>query len=247
MTKLKEMFNVNFSGMLIDLSIENFDAYKFIIVSTNEKENYTNWDDMFRLWTTPTFTGIKLDYDEVIKYLVKETQNLLPLWVNISYKKGLPIVLEISQRFRKERDINARNPNNKFAPFELKNNKDICQILESERLEAIRILTFNRISDNRIKNLIGSEISIEEIEQSISKILMNYKFYPPKPNHQKPGDSNYSQIVINKDFKNSTYSICDAEKLEKEIQSKLNMFDAIKYYLNHQIEDEFCGIKVSTN
>jgi len=120
-------------------------------------------------------------------------------------------------------------------------------LLKSLGIQNFDSVSFIVVPTTELENYTNWEehkISIEEIKESIGRILMNYRFYPPKPNHQKPVDTNYSQLVINKDFKNSAYSICEAENLENEIQSKLNMTDAINYYSKHQIGNEFCGIEV---
>ncbi len=244
MNKTSEIFQEKLNGILIDLGVENIDSISFIIVPTIEEEHYTNWDDIFRFWSTPSFKGIKLKLNDVISNLVKEHKNTMPLWIKVTYRKDKPVVLEISQRFRRIKDIVDRNPNNLFAPFEVGNRYDIEQIVESERTEAIRILMYKRAIDERTKEIIGDEIHISELEDNFKSHLDIYRFYPANPKHQNVGDDYYSKFVINQDYKSGNFSICDAANLEHEINSKLSKKEAIEYYVKHMIKHEIFGIKI---
>ncbi|WP_235299797.1 hypothetical protein [Portibacter marinus] len=244
MNRTQEIFSDKFQNALKKLGISNTESVSYIIIPTSEKENYTNWDDIFRFWSTPTFKGIRLNYNDVVCNLYKEHKNTIPLWIKVSYKREMPIVLEISQRFRKLKDVIERNPENSLAPFELEGRIEIDQIVNTERSEAIRILMFKRELDKRTKDILGDEISLEELKENLKEHLNNYRFYPANRKHQKIGDINYSSLIINQEYKTGKFSICNAENLEEEIKSELIKIEAIEFYIEHMIQDEFCGLKV---
>lgn len=244
MNRTGDIFHEKFSGFLNELGVKNLDSISFIITPTSEKENYTTWDDIFRMWSIPTFKGIRLKYNEVVNNLAKETRNTMPLWIKVSIQGQMPIVLEISQRFRKPREIFERRPENLFSPFELDDEKKIETYINCERLEAIRILIFKRLLDKRLEEIIGNEIHIKEIKDTLRRHLQHYRFYPASPSHQKIGDANFSEIVIKQDYKTGKFSLCKAEDLDDELESNLSMTEAIEYYIEYKIKDEFFGIKI---
>lgn len=244
MDNLIEVFRNKLNRILNEIGVENVENNSFLIITTTDKENYTTWDDYYRLWSTPTFKGIRLKFDDILDCLVKKEKNTIPLWIKVTYVYHKPVILEISQRFRKLKEVLERNPENTFAPFEITKRDDIDQIVNSERAEAIRILMHKRLLDNRIRNLIGDQIDISELKENLISHLNNYRFYPPNPSHQKQEDLNYSELVINQDYQTGEFSICKAENLEEEIESKLTKNLAIDLYLKRMITNEFCGIKI---
>jgi len=244
MNKIKNLFEENFTDALKKIGIDNTGEIEFIIIPTEQNENYTTWDDLLRLWSTPTFKGIRLNYSEVVAALVKEDKNIVPFWIKIYYKQDLPIILEISQRFRKIKEILERKPNNEIVLFEIGDDFEIGQIVQNERKEALRILVFTGIAGNKIKSILGDEINLEEIKQILENHLKNYRFYPPRPNYQKQNEENYLSIVISQDYNTGRFSICEAENINYEIISDLTSTEAIDYYIENQMKNNICGMKI---
>lgn len=244
MNKLTEIFRNQLNKILNEIGVEDIGNNTFFIIPTTDKENYTTWDDIYRFWSTPTFKGIRLKFDDVINSLVKTEKNTIPLWIKVTYVYQKPVILEISQRFRKLKEVLERNPENTFAPFEVTERNDIDRIVNSERAEAIRILMHKRLLDNRTKIVVGDKIEVSELREVLSTLLNYYRFYPPNPSHQKQDDPNYSELVINQDYQTGEFSICRAENLEEEIESNLTKSEAIDLYLDRMITNEFCGIKI---
>lgn len=240
MTEAKDLFIKNFNKALKLLGIENYSDEKFIIILTNKTEKYNNLDDIYRIWSTPLITGIRLSYKEVIEGLVKKEQNTIPLWIKISKEQNKPIQLKISQRFRKVKQLLMRNPNNEISPFELENNSVIEFSLEQERLEAIKILFFSRRINQRLIKIIGKEISYQEYKNNFTKHFKKYRFYPPLPNHQKESDNSYSKLVIDKNFEKENYSIC----LATEMENDLSLDQVLHYYADKELNWKFCDIEI---
>lgn len=244
MIKAKEIFEEHFRRILKESGIEYFDDITFIVIPTAKTEHYTNFDDIFRLWVTPAFKGIQLSYKEVVDNLFKDVRNTMPLWIKLHYQHSLPIVLEVSQRYRKVKEVLDRNKDNKHPPFEIGLGINIEDIIQEERNEAIRILFFTRRSNNRIINILALGVSINEISNFLSQHLNTYRFYPPLYNHQKKDDPNYSELAIDNDSVSGIFKVCYTDNLENIVLSTTDKTTAINYYIDRMIKEKFCGIDV---
>ena len=101
---ISNYFVTNFEKTLEKLGIPNKDKIEYLIYPTSQVEKHTNFDNIYRMWATPSFNGIGISYYEVIQNLVKTDHNTIPLWIKVTRKNRL-VVLEISQRFRKKKQI----------------------------------------------------------------------------------------------------------------------------------------------
>ncbi|MBK7009796.1 MAG: hypothetical protein IPH36_14785 [Saprospiraceae bacterium] len=204
---MKEIFTENFKTALSSLGINDYEAEEYVIIPTDEQEKYTSMDEIYRLWVTPRFTGIRISYESVINLLVKEDKKIAPLRIKISKKENKPVLLETSQRYRKLRDIAQRKESNVIFPFEINEETELEFSDQIERIEAIRILFFNRKNSTELKELLNGKISYKEVIGNFEKHFERYRFYPPSYNHSVVGDESYSSLVINKDFKTGDFSL----------------------------------------
>lgn len=244
MLKARDIFVERFNASLTSQGIQDIKCKSFIIIPTNDVENYTSRDDIYRFWSTPRIIGIRIDYNLLVESLVKDEQNSIPLWVKITAKIDLPILLEISQRFRKVKEVIQRNSENNLAPFEIDNNSSIEYIIQNEREEAIRILFFTRSVDNGLLELIGDKIKYAEVEHFFKKHFENYRFYPPLYNHFKLEDMKYSRTVIEIDFKSKRYRIFKNDDQKETLYTNLNFDQALNYYLEYEQNWELNRIKI---
>lgn len=244
MTQLKEIFINHFIAALSSLGVNDFKAAEYIIVPTDEHERYTSRDEIYRLWVTPAFTGIRISFDSVIDFLVKEDKKVAPLRIKISKKENKPVFLEISQRFRKLRDIAQRKASNLIYPFEILEETELEFTKEIERIEAIRIVFFKRKYSSGLKELLNGEITYEEAIKNFENHFDHYKFYPPSYNQSKEGDESYSSLVINKDFETDDFSLFINPNFEEEKYSKLDFKKAIDIYINEELNHEIYGLQI---
>ena len=117
MNRLKELFTENFKSALSAIGVNEYESEEYVIIPTAEQEKYTSMDDIYRMWVTPSFSGIRISFDSVIEILVKEDKNVAPLRIKISKNENSPVLLETSQRYRKLRDIAQRKESNIIFPL----------------------------------------------------------------------------------------------------------------------------------
>ena len=239
-------FKENFDKTLEELKIAKSDNLEFCIYPTSQIEKYTNFDDIYRMWVTPNFKGIRISYNEVIQNLVKTQKNTIPLWIKIlNNQKGI-LILEISQRFRTRKQVIERNPENPIAPFEIVKKSEFEFNISEEREEAIRILLFKRLIDENLKAIIGKTISYDEFNKALRLNFDSYRFYPPLYNHFKQDDERFSKLVIEKDFNSGQFRIFSSNEKEDSIAENLDYNSVINYYIHNELNWEYKGIKIET-
>jgi|GEM_PF-5322278 len=216
MTELKEVFTNNFKAALASIGIEDYNSETFIITTNPEPEKWTSMDNIYRMWTTPLFTGIRLNFDAVIESLVNEKKKVAPIRIKI-YKEdnSKPIVLEISQRFRKLRDLALRKRDNQTYPFEVIDESEYRYSETKERTEAVRILFFRREYDNYIQSIIGNKISHREVIDFFNKHFKKYQYYPAIYNHATKDDDNRSSLVIQKTTEPDQFNLFQNTELKE--------------------------------
>jgi len=241
---ISSYFITNFEKTLEKLGISNKDDVQYFVYPTAQVEKYTNFDEIYRIWTTPSFNGVRISYNEVIQNLVKTDQNTIPLWIKVTRQNKL-VVLEISQRFRKRKQIIERNPDNKISPFEIVEKLEFKFNQEKERKEAIRILFFKRLDENILKTKIGQKIRYDELRDVLSSHFEYYRFYPPLYNHYKSDDERHSKLVIEKDFDSKLFKVFSSNN-EENIIEKTDFETVIKYYIHNELNWEYKGIEIET-
>ena len=245
MKQLKEIFTENFKSALSSIGISDHTSVKYVIIPTDEKEKYTTMDDIYRLWVTPSFKGIRISFDSVIDVLVKEDKKVAPLRIKISKEENKPVLLETSQRYRKLRDIAQRKATNQIFPFEIGEESELLFNNQTERTEAIRILFFRRKFSPDLNELLEDEITYKESIRNFETHFEEYRFYPPSYNHSKVGDESYSSLVINKDFETNKFSIFVNPNLQEEKYNNLNLNDALDIYINEELKHKIYGIMIT--
>ena len=244
MNRLKELFTENFKSALSAIGVNEYESEEYVIIPTAEQEKYTSMDDIYRMWVTPSFSGIRISFDSVIEILVKEDKNVAPLRIKISKNENSPVLLETSQRYRKLRDIAQRKESNIIFPFEIIEKSVLEFNNETERREAIRIQFFKRKYTLELNQLLGNKITYTEAIKNFENHFKNYRFYPPSYNHSKAGDESYSKLVINKDFENNEFSLFVNPNYQEEKYNKLTLEEAIDIYINEELKHEIYGLQI---
>ena len=242
--QLKEIFSENFKTALSSIGISDYDSVKYVIIPTAEEEKYTTMDDIYRLWVTPSFKGIRISFDSVIDVLVKDDKKVAPLRIKISKKENKPVLLETSQRYRKLRDIAQRKATNLIFPFEISNENELEFNLQTERKEAIRILFFRRKFSPDLNELLEDEITYKETINCFTNHFDDYRFYPPSYNHSKVGDESYSSLVINKEFETNKFNIFLNPDLAEEKYNNLSLNEALDIYIDEELKNKIYGISI---
>ena len=152
--------------------------------------------------------------------------------------------IQLVQRYRKIKQIIERWPDNNIAPFEIdisgKHNYQLFQ----ERAEAIRILFFKRLKDDKLNQLIGKSVEYEELKTIFSKHFENYRYYPALYNHFKIGDEQFSNLVIEKEFKLNSFKIFKNNFENHVIFHGLDFESAFNYYIQNELDWNFKGIEI---
>ncbi len=244
MIPLKKTFIENFISALSLMGIEDYQTEKFVIIPTTEQEKMTSRDEIYKMWVTPCFTGIRRSFDSVIEVLVKEAKKVAPIRIKISKEPGQPIFLETSQRYRKLRDLTLRKRDNLIFPFEMLEESDLEFSEEIERSEAIRILFFKRTHSSDLKEIIGDKISFEEVLHCFENYFKQYTHYPPSYDKFQEGDESFSSLVMSKDVESDEYSLYHNPIIQKEIHSKLNLKDALDIYISKELKHSIYGVEI---
>lgn len=233
---IKELIEKNLKGILIELGVSNpTDQEYVLLVDENERYQYDSFDDIYRMWQTPKFIGVKLDFETVLDNLA-QPQNTAPLRIKISLQNNT-VILEFSQRFRKQKVIKEANQNNKYAPF-VKSVENFEFTSEIERQSMIRIILFSAKNDNLFRNRVSS-INTCELKEYVNWHFRNYRFYPANVS-----DENHKGLVLEKDFKTSLFNVFNDNSLENKIKSGLTIEKAMSFYSKSDEIKKICGLTV---
>jgi hypothetical protein len=95
-----------------------FEKMSFVILPCNATIEVpkNTWDQIINWWVLPPSTEIKLSIDQVVETLTSR-QGLLPLWIKVKQQSNDLILLNISRRFRKLKDIKEFHKDNENMPF----------------------------------------------------------------------------------------------------------------------------------
>jgi hypothetical protein len=176
--------------------------------------------------------------------LGKIEKNAIPLWIKIHKDLDKPIILLVSQRYRKVRDVIIRRPDNLIFPFEISEDSLLDFNEVAERLESIRILFFNQKVNNQLLKSIGPQMVYSEVIEICTNHFENYSFYPPSYNYTPKGEGKYNSMVIKKDIATNQFSVYKNPSLKEEIKSHLNLEEAVAFYINKELKHEILGIKI---
>lgn len=247
MNPLKEIFIENFVEVLNSIGVDNPQKEEYIIVQNTEDERWTTMDERYRLWETPSFSGIKISYDSVIGNLVKEHKKLAPLWIKVYNEKDKPIMLHTSKRYRKLRDINLRRRDNELAPFEIAEEPFIDFSASKERSEAIRVIFFTQEAREDLKQTIGDSVAYKEVHKTFKNYFDTYRFYPPTYKQTNAeGEEADAFIVIEKDFATKKFTLFKSHKVANKLQSNLDLEEVLRFYLKEVIKYDICGISIKS-
>jgi hypothetical protein len=244
MKPVKEIFEENFKVALIEMNVKDIDKEQFVITPNTEFEKCTSMDDIYRMWVTPRFAGIRLSFDQVLEKLVKVEKNAIPLWIKMHKSQGKPVILLVSQRYRKIRDVIIRRPDNLIFPFEICEDSFFDFNEEVERLELVRILFLGQKINSELIESIGSEIKYSEVIQNFEVHFENYTFFPPSFNYAPRGEEKYNSLVIKKDISTNQYSIYKDSSLKEEVKTKLNLEEVMTFYISSELNYQIHGIKI---
>jgi len=56
--KIETYSKENFKKVLNELGVYNPEQLSYVVCPTSKDENYNNLDDIFKIWVTPSFSGI---------------------------------------------------------------------------------------------------------------------------------------------------------------------------------------------
>ena len=245
MIPLKNIFTEHFKAALSSIGIVDYQSEAFVIIPISEQEKLTSRDEIYRLWITPTFSGIRMSFDSVIDVLVKEDRKVAPIQIKISKQENGPVILVTSQRYRKLRDIALRKRTNLMHPFEIQEEAEFEFDSQYERIEAIRVLFFKRVHSSVLKKLLGEDIAYNEAARFFENHFEKYRFYPPSFNQSNIGDESYSSLVINKDFDTNEFSLFTNPDHQKKKHSRLTLAEAIDIYIKEELKYEIYGIEIT--
>lgn len=214
----------------------------FVIIlsdATNEVPKNT-WDEIINWWVLPTSTEIKLSIDQVVETLTSR-QGLLPLWIKVKQQNEDLILLNISRRFRKLKDIKEFHKDNENLPFIFDNSIDIEFTNDIQKIGLTRKLLWNFELTKQEKQFFEKyPLTFTDIRQFAENHFKSYIYFPPDYDHRKPDTKRYSKLVIKKD---TEFSILEniGTPNEKNILTTTDMDKVLDTYLdkemNYQIDN----------
>ncbi|MDY3530322.1 hypothetical protein PG593_11130 [Riemerella anatipestifer] len=208
----------------------------FVILPSNadnEKPKNT-WDEIINWWVLPTSTELKLSLDQVLETLTSR-QGLLPLWIKVKHQSEDLIILNISRRFRKLKDIKEFHKDNQNMPFILDNSIEYEFTSEIQKIGLTRKLLWNfELTEQEKRFFEKAPLTFADIRQFAENHFDNYNYFPPDYNHRKPDTKRYSKLVIKKD---TEFSILEniGTTNEKSILTTTDIDKILDTYLNKEM------------
>lgn len=184
------------------------DNLKFVILPSNaDNEQIKNtWDEIMNWWVLPTKTEVKLTIDQIVEILTPK-QGLFPLWIKLKSQNEELILLNISRRFRKIKDIKEFHKKNETMPCIFDNSLDLSFTDENVRSGLIRKLLWYFELDEEEKQIFEKiPLTFNDIKYFFDNHFKNYIYFPPDYNSRKPNTKSYRKWVIRKDVE---FSIID--------------------------------------
>lgn len=208
----------------------------FVILPSNadnEKPKNT-WDEIINWWVLPTSTEVKLSLDQVLDTLTSR-QGLLPLWIKVKLQSEDLILLNISRRFRRVKDIKEFHKDNENMPFVFDNTIDIEFTNEIHKIGLTRKLLWNFELTEPEKILFEKyPLTFSDIRQFAENHFKSYIYFPPDYNHRKTDTKRYSKLVIKKD---TEFSILEniGTTNEKNILTTTDIDKILDTYLDKEM------------
>lgn len=199
--------------------------------SQSTKEDMANW------WSLPYSVNRRLSFNELIDRM-HYFDSIAPLWIKTSKINDGLIGLELSQKLRNRKEILNHHKNSDLAPFIIK-----PPYLEfgdnEERQGMLDFLTLTLKSDKKIGEYFNSKSpKFDEIVCCIKKNFdNNYLFFPNNYNHRSKDEPGYSELIIQKNFKDDSYQLTNHDDKIFKKSSDLNELigDYIKQELKYRI------------
>lgn len=212
------------------------DNMTFVILPSNadnEKPKNT-WDEIINWWVLPTSTEVKLSLDQVLDTLTSR-QGLLPLWIKVKLQSEDLILLHISRRFRRIKDIKEFHKDNENMPFVFDNTIDIEFTNEIHKIGLTRKLLWNFELTEPEKIIFEKyPLTFSDIRQFAENHFKNYIYFPPDYNHRKTDTKRYSKLVIKKDMEFSILENIDTIN-EKNILTTTDIDKILDTYLDKEM------------
>jgi len=213
------------------------DAPLFVILpeSPDGAKSIDNISDIINWWVLPGKTEIRLKIEQVVVALVS-IHGVMPLWVRVKELENNIILLNISRRFRKLKDIRNHYNSSEYMPFIYDNALNLEFTDDLERWGLTKKLLW-RFSLEKAERLVFEKnpLRFDEVSFFFEKHFCQYIFYPGDYNHRKPGDKGYSKLVIKRKGK-SEYQILENIGTASE-ENKFESGDltaVLKYYLEKE-------------
>ena len=218
----------------------NLEEFSFVILPSNLRNEIpkSNLDEIIDMWIMPTKSEIRLTFTEVIETLTSR-EGYLPLWIKLLIVEQNIVLLNISNRFRKLKEIREHNSGNYIKKVETENAEDIVFTIEKERIALIRKLLWRfQLTEAEKEIFKNSELSIFEVELFFKNHFNKYTYFPPDYNHRHINNIDYSSLVIKKN--DSEYKIIECIGTENEIIKfkSFDLSDIVNYYLKS--EKNYC-------
>jgi len=212
------------------------DNMTFVILPSNEdnEKPKNTWDEIINWWVLPTSTEVKLSLDQVLDTLTSR-QGLLPLWIKVKLQSEDLILLNISRRFRKVKDIKEFHKDNENMPFVFDNTIDIEFTNEIHKIGLTRKLLWNFELTESEKILFEKyPLTFSDIRQFAENHFKSYIYFPPDYNHRKTDTKRYSKLVIKKDTEFSILENIDTTN-EKNILTTTDIDKILDTYLDKEV------------
>lgn len=221
------------------------DNMTFVILPSNsDNETPKNtWDEIINWWVLPTSTDVKLSLDQVLETLTSR-QGLLPLWIKVKQQSEDLILLNISRRFRKVKDIKEFHQDNENMPFVFDNSIPIEFTNEMQKIGLTRKLLWNFELTEQEKSFFENHpLTFTDIRLFIENHFKSYIYFPPDYNHRTPDTKRYSKLVIKKD---TEFSILEniSTANEKNILTTTDISKILDTYLDKEMNYRIDNITI---
>ena len=220
------------SNLVEQVFLENM---TFVILPSNadnEKPKNTR-DEIINWWVLPTNTEVKLSLDQVLN-VITTRQGLIPLWIKVKLQSEDLILLKISRRFRKVKEIKEFHKDNENLPFVFDNTIDIEFSDEIYKIGLTRKLLWNfELTEPEKKLFERYPLTFSDIRHFAENHFKSYIYFPPNFNNREPDSKSYSKLVIKNDTKFSIIENIGSTN-EKYILTTTDLDKILDTYLNKE-------------
>lgn len=216
-----------------------------IILSNSDNETPKNtWDEIINWWTLPTSTDVKLSLDQVIDTLTSR-QGLSPLWIKVKQQSQELILLNISRRFRRVKDIKEFHQDNDNMPFIFDNSIEFEFTNQVQKIGLTRKLMWNfELAEQEKLFFKKYPLTFSDIRQFAHNHFKNYIYFPPDYNQRKPNTKRYSKLVIKKDKEFTILENIDTTN-ENNILTTTDFDKILDTYLDKEMNYQIDNISIN--